>query len=57
MLERSYAGRETIAALAKQFRTTPNAMYLRLRRIRRDLLDCVQAGLDKDDLADKEELP
>jgi RNA polymerase sigma-70 factor (ECF subfamily) len=41
MLERCYAARASVKSVAKQFRMTPNALYLRLRRIRRDLLECV----------------
>ena len=41
MLERCYAAGVSMGAVAKQFRMTPNALYLRLRRIRRDLMECV----------------
>jgi len=42
LLERCYAGRESMKVIARQFHTTPNALYLRLRRIRRDLMDCME---------------
>jgi RNA polymerase sigma-70 factor (ECF subfamily) len=42
LIERYYAGRNSIKAIARQFRTTPNALYLRLRKIRRELLECVE---------------
>lgn len=41
LMERAYAGRESIGVLAKQFRSTPNALYLRMRKIRRELMECV----------------
>jgi RNA polymerase sigma-70 factor, ECF subfamily len=41
MLERCYANGASMKAVARQFRMTPNALYLRLRRIRRDLMECV----------------
>jgi len=42
LLERCYAGSESMKVIARQFHTTPNALYLRLRRIRRDLMDCME---------------
>jgi RNA polymerase sigma-70 factor (ECF subfamily) len=41
LLERCYSGRSSIEAVARQFHLTPNAVYLRLRRIRRELMECV----------------
>ena len=49
MLERCYAGRNSMKAIAQQFRTTPNALYLRLRRIRRELMECVQQQAAEED--------
>ena len=49
LLERCYRGGESIKAIARQFRTTPNALYLRLRRIRRELLECVEQGAKRED--------
>jgi RNA polymerase sigma-70 factor, ECF subfamily len=42
LLERCYAGRESIGVIARQFHTTANGIYLRLRKIRRELLECVE---------------
>jgi len=44
LVERCYQGGESMKSLARQFRTTPNALSLRLRRIRRDLLECIEAS-------------
>jgi RNA polymerase sigma-70 factor (ECF subfamily) len=49
MLQRCYAGREPIKTIARQFHTTPNAIHLRLRRIRRELLECVERGSSRED--------
>lgn len=49
LVERSYAGRESIEVIARQFRTTRNALYLRLRRIRRELMECIEEGLVKEE--------
>jgi len=49
MLDRCYAGRESIKQIAQQFRTTPNALYLRLRRIRRELMECVEQGTKREE--------
>jgi RNA polymerase sigma-70 factor (ECF subfamily) len=48
MLERSYAAGSSMKAVARQFRMTPNALYLRLRRIRRDLMECVHRTMSED---------
>ena len=56
MLERCYAAGASMKAVARQFRMTPNALYLRLRRIRRDLLECVERNL-REDSAVKEDRP
>jgi RNA polymerase sigma-70 factor (ECF subfamily) len=48
MLERSYAAGASIKAIAKQFRLTPNALSLRLRRLRREMLECVERGMNED---------
>jgi RNA polymerase sigma-70 factor (ECF subfamily) len=50
MLQRCYAGREPIKLIAQQFRTTPNAIHLRLRRIRRELLECIERGSSMEDM-------
>jgi RNA polymerase sigma-70 factor, ECF subfamily len=49
LLERCYQGRESMKAIAQQFRTTPNALYLRLRRIRRELMECIEQGTNRED--------
>jgi RNA polymerase sigma-70 factor (ECF subfamily) len=49
LLDRCYAERESIKQIARQFRTTPNAIYLRLRRIRRDLMECIEQGTKQED--------
>jgi RNA polymerase sigma-70 factor, ECF subfamily len=49
LLQRCYAGRESIGVIAEQFHTTANGIYLRLRRIRRDLLQCVEQQLDHEE--------
>jgi RNA polymerase sigma-70 factor (ECF subfamily) len=49
MLERCYAGRNSMKVLARQFRTTPNALYVRLRRTRRELMDCVGQHAGKEE--------
>jgi RNA polymerase sigma-70 factor (ECF subfamily) len=49
MLHRCYAGREPLKIIAQQFRTTPNSLHLRLRRIRRELLECVERGSRMED--------
>ncbi len=49
LLDRCYAGRESIKQVARQFRTTPNALYLRLRRIRRELMECIEQGTKGED--------
>lgn len=41
LLERCYRGKESMKLVAQQLRTTPNAVYLRLRRIRRELMECI----------------
>ena len=49
LLERCYAGRESMKTIAQQFHMTPNAVYLRLRRIRRELMDCIQRAVNRED--------
>jgi RNA polymerase sigma-70 factor (ECF subfamily) len=49
MLERCYAAGSSMKAVARQFRTTPNALYLRLRRIRRELMECIEQQAGKED--------
>lgn len=42
LVGRHYAGEKSIKALADEFQTTPAAVYMRLSRIRRLLLECIQ---------------
>jgi RNA polymerase sigma-70 factor, ECF subfamily len=49
LLERCYLGSESMKAIARQFRTTPNALYLRLGRIRRELMECIEQGTQRED--------
>ena len=46
LLERCYRDRSSMKAVARQFHLTPNAVYLRLRRIRRELMECIQRGME-----------
>lgn len=46
LVGRHYNGEESVAALAEQFRTTPAAVYMRLSRIRRLLLECIQRATE-----------
>ena len=48
LIERAYAGRESMDIIAQQFRTTPNALYLRMRKIRRELMECVNRGIGRE---------
>jgi RNA polymerase sigma-70 factor (ECF subfamily) len=54
LLERCYAGRESIQTIAQQFHTTPNALYLRLRRIRRDLHQCIHRAICEEAAAEED---
>jgi RNA polymerase sigma-70 factor, ECF subfamily len=56
LLSRCYSGKESMPAVAKQFHMTPNALYLRLRKIRRDLLACIHKTLDDGDGGVKEDV-
>lgn len=49
LLERCYQNKEPMKIIARQLRTTTNGLYLRLRRIRRELLDCIERGDDGED--------
>jgi RNA polymerase sigma-70 factor, ECF subfamily len=56
MFQRCYATGASMKVIACQFRMTPNALYLRLRRIRRDLMECIHRSLSEDS-AVKEDQP
>jgi RNA polymerase sigma-70 factor (ECF subfamily) len=49
LLECCYAGVCSIQSVARQFHLSPNAVYLRLRRIRRELMECIQEGMEEGD--------
>lgn len=49
LVERCYRGRESMSVIARQFRTTPNALYQRLARIRRSLLQCIEQAESRED--------
>lgn len=49
LLERCYAGRESMKVIAQQFHMTPNAVYVRLRRIRRELMNCIHRAVNQED--------
>ncbi len=49
LLERCYSGMETIRSVAEQLGLTANSLYLKLRRIRRIIFDCVNRALAKED--------
>jgi RNA polymerase sigma-70 factor (ECF subfamily) len=40
-IERCYQGQESIKSIASEMATTPTALYLRLHRLRKALVDCV----------------
>ncbi len=41
VLERCYAGKDTIKTIAAELGQTPNALYMTLKRLRRTLFDCI----------------
>ena len=45
LVEQCYTGLETIRAIAEQIQIAPSALYKRLHRIRRTLMDCVERRL------------
>ena len=45
LIKRCYLGEETIKAIAGQLRISPGALYMRLSRIRRILLECIASSL------------
>ena len=42
LVARHYAGEESIRAIAEELQTTPTALYMRISRIRRLLLECLE---------------
>ena len=51
LLERCYSGVETIRSVAEQLGLTANSLYLKLRRIRRIVFECVNRALTREDRA------
>ena len=49
LFECCYSGACTIQSVARQFHLSPNAVYLRLRRIRRELMECIEEGMEEGD--------
>ena len=46
LIGRHYNGEQSVQAIADHFKTTPSAVYMRLSRIRRLLLECVQRATE-----------
>jgi RNA polymerase sigma-70 factor (ECF subfamily) len=51
LLERCYAGTDTIKAIAAELGKQPNMLYMMLKRLRRSLFDCVNRTLKTEGLA------
>ena len=49
LLRRFYSGREQGKAIAESLGTTPDALYVKVHRLRRTLLDCVRRGMEEED--------
>jgi RNA polymerase sigma-70 factor (ECF subfamily) len=45
LLERCYAGRDSIKTIAAELGRRPNVLYMTLKRLRRALFDCINATL------------
>jgi RNA polymerase sigma-70 factor (ECF subfamily) len=45
LLERCYAGKDSIKAIASQLGQRPNTLYMTLKRLRRALFDCINRTL------------
>jgi RNA polymerase sigma-70 factor (ECF subfamily) len=45
LLERCYAGKDTIKQIAEELGQTQNALYMTLKRLRRALFDCINLTL------------
>ncbi len=41
LLERCYAGKDSIKQIAEELKIRPNALYMTLKRLRRTLFDCI----------------
>jgi RNA polymerase sigma-70 factor (ECF subfamily) len=51
LLERCYAGKDSIKAIAAERRQEPNALYMVLKRLRRSLFDCINRTLAAEGMA------
>ncbi len=51
LLERCYAGKDTIKTIAQDLGQRPNALYMTLKRLRRTLFDCINRTLAAEGLA------
>ena len=50
LLERCYAGKDSIKAIAAELGQRPNVLYMRLKRLRRAVFDCVNRALTAEGL-------
>jgi RNA polymerase sigma-70 factor, ECF subfamily len=51
LLERCYAGRDSMKTIAENLGQPPNVLYMTLKRLRRSLYDCVNRTLSAEGLA------
>jgi RNA polymerase sigma-70 factor (ECF subfamily) len=51
LLERCYAGKDTIKTIAKDLGQRPNVLYMTLKRLRRALFECINRTLAAEDVA------
>jgi RNA polymerase sigma-70 factor, ECF subfamily len=51
LLERCYAGKDTIKTIAEELGQRPNAVYMTLKRLRRVLFDCINRTLAEEGMA------
>jgi RNA polymerase sigma-70 factor (ECF subfamily) len=51
LLERCYAGQDSIKAIAAELGQPPNVLYMTLKRLRRVLFDCINRTLAAEGLA------
>jgi RNA polymerase sigma-70 factor (ECF subfamily) len=51
LLERCYAGKDSIKIVAAELGQTPNALYMTLKRLRRTLFECINRTLSAESLA------
>jgi len=48
LLHRIYAGDEKVTGIAESLDTSPDALYVKLHRLRRALLECIRQGMDSE---------